>query len=235
MEAVLPLVIVFLAQWAQQMPAKEETRSELLRRDYEAGVRYEDAPVATASSPCLADDWSVVLDWGDEEGARPPSRRDAPQVPCGGSGCVPKGGPYRLWTDHVYKKAGKYPVRIEPRIHCFGTHGGAVPYPAGFAAAVYGRIPLARITLSPSSAVPGDSVVLRIQLTAPAPPSGTRVYLVSSPGNFPEIPAFVDVPAMATEQAVRLVVAGAPGSASISARTVPDVTLRRSLKILRKR
>jgi hypothetical protein len=225
---------LLLAQWAQQMPMKQETRSDLLRRDFEAGVAYLDAPVAAVWNPCLADDWSVVIDWGDGTGEKVPTRRDAPQVACAGSGCVPPGGPYQLWSDHAYRDSGKYFVRVEPRVHCFGSHGGAIPYPAGFHAAVYPRLPLAKAWLSRSSAAPGERVTLRVRLTGTAPPSGTRVFLRATPDTTTGVPAFVQVASGATEASVDFAVSGTPGPMSIVASTVADRPLRMALKIVRR-
>jgi hypothetical protein len=227
---VLPLAVLVLAQWAEQWPVREKVRVDLLRRDYEIGVRYDDA-VASVVNPCLADDWSVAIDWGEGKAATIPTKRDAPQVPCGGSGCVPEGGPYKLWSDHAFAVIGTYYVRIEPRIHCFGTKGGAVPYPSEFPASVYARVPLSRISLSRSVAAPGDKVTLRVRLAGLAPPSGTRVFLRASPTSLPWLPEFIDVKPMMREGSRELVVSGPAGKASIAASTDPERPLRVSLQV----
>lgn len=229
------LAILILAQWVDQSTVREKVRTDLLRRDFEVGVAYEDAPVASVSNPCLADDWSVAIDWGDGRAVTIRTRRDPTPVACGGSTCIPEGGPYKLWSDHAFARPGAYYVRIEPRIHCFGMRGGTVPYPAEFPASVYPRVPLKQVTLSRPAAQPGDKVVLRVRLAGRAPPSGTRVFLGASPATPEWLPKFVDVKPMMDEASAELVVGGPRGKVSIEASTKPERPLRVNLQVKEKK
>jgi hypothetical protein len=223
------VVLAVLA--APSMPGIE---TRLLRHHFEVGVRYDDAAVAVTGSHCLADDWSVVFDWGDGSGFQTPTKRDVSQVPCANSGCVPPGSSYTLWTAHVFDRAGRFATRIEPRIHCVGAHGGAVPYPAAFEVSVYGRIPVHAMQLGRANLRVGESTELRIQLTAPAPPSGTRVFLRRGPEALREaieLPAFVDVPHHATDQKVELVARGPAAQVWIEVSTMPTSRIKRTLRI----
>lgn len=213
------------------------------RTNYERGIRYKGEPFGWIANGCAADDFSGVIVYGDSAN-QVPMKHNAQPVPSGPQ--VPVGRYVVSNDDHIYWQVGNFTIHTEARIHCYGSGGGTGTYPTDTAITVYERIPvysLETVVIStptraanviPSAArsskprTVGDSVNFILTLTAPAPPSDTRVrIIIDRPDLFVDPPAEVIVPAGRTQQNFFLEFRGEmpPGSeAYVAAVTVGDPT-----------
>lgn len=218
------------------------------RTSYERGIRYRGEPFGWIATTCPADDFSGVIVYGDSPN-HVTMKHNAKPVPPGPH--VPAGKYIVSNDDHVYWEVGTYTIVTEARIHCLGTSPGTGRYPTNTTANVYDRIPVHSLEFVVVGAPPtaskrvstrptdqqerfqSDIVTFMLTLTAPAPPSDTRVrIIVDRPELFVNLPEYVRVRAGRIQETFFLELRGDvdPGTeAYVSAVTVGEPT--RLLKV----
>jgi len=166
-----------------------ENSLHLIRKDYEVGFNYKPDPVVTARIACSAYHWTVIVDWGD---GTPPEAMSHP-VPERHKRTDP--GVYDLSTAHHYLKSGVYRAELQLLIDCTGRGSKPVAHES-YSVEVFDHIPLRAFTASTVKIRRGSSFDLTVELTAPAPPSGIRLFLKQdSKGVFRAgaLPSHIDV------------------------------------------
>ncbi len=193
--AVLVLAWLFGVQASAQMQ-----QADLTRTKYELNVVYDDA-IGYSESVCPlgADDWSNLVNWGDNTG-NTKATADAKWVKNSSGAYVVSKGRYNIFAIHSYQQLGHYNVVILNNIHCFSGAGGVITRQFKSVATVFPRVAVESIDVNKEYPLrSGRPIEVRVLLKVKAPESGTRVFLNC---NKPQVidsayplPKYVDVAA----------------------------------------
>lgn len=185
-------------------PADQPTIT-VLRTDFEQGIDYGVnwiEPVAAANVKCVIETWKKMINWdypaGQFENLVHPTENGT-----------------KLYSRKVFSKTGIHHVVAKIWVRCKDSPAEWTHVTDSLPAKtihVWARVPIKSADFSASTSKGGRPGSLHLVLSAPSPPSGTRVTLTSSDPNLLSLSglpvddkgSFVTIPAKETETTVQL-------------------------------
>lgn len=208
------LALLFLTRVVGAQSAGESSLSlHPLRSNFEVGVPYIE-PIATVSVSCSVKDLSATAQWGDGSATEILSHSVQEHSPLLAT--------YDLFSSHLYSNPGTFKASILVTVVCSSnapTQDRPIWLPPksstvkldnkqSFDASVFDRVVVREFTSTVDSVSRGGTLKLSIVLAERAPPSGTRIFLVTDKprGVFREksFPDHIDVPAGSVQFSVEV-------------------------------
>jgi hypothetical protein len=160
------------------------------RPAYEENTSYSDNDaIFYADTKCAADNLIFRVNWGDGQWK---VLKFTPQPPN-----PTPAGRLTFSSDHPFGAVGGVSLQWTVRVHCIGASGDFDTPATAISSKVAPHIPLHSLDCKKPQLAPGAKLDVTVVLTAPAPDSGTRVYLSADDKKL-IVPKYLDIPAGTT-------------------------------------
>jgi hypothetical protein len=212
--------------------SKDQATITVVRTDFEQGIDYGmnwTEPVATANVKCLMDRWKKMINWDYPAGSFEDLLQPVED--------------HKLYSRKVFSSQGTHQVVAKAWVHCKDSPKewtDVVDSLPPKTIHVWPRVPVKTADFSASPLKGGKSASLHLVLSAPAPPSGTRVSLTSSDPNLLTLRgllvddkgSFITIPPRRTETVVELQTSPVTAAKSVKVSAATSSTVAATLKLI---